>query len=168
MRIVGLMVTAAALAFAQGAMAAPISIAPVTISEELQTRIDEELGAREADYLRDEVTEATTEAMARRGESVSANAPLTLEVTILDAKPNRPTFHQLSTTPGLDMALSRSLGGANLRGVLRTSDGRVVREITHRRYNYSLDEVEAYTTWTEASRAIRRFADKVADAAAEQ
>ena len=59
---------------------------------------------------------------------------------------------------------SISLGGAELHAVLRGADGVVIEEVTHRRYNYSLEEIGAATTWSEARRAIRQFADKVADA----
>jgi hypothetical protein len=47
----------------------------------------------------------------------------------------------------------------------RGSDGQVLREINHRRYNHSISEL-LYPpgTWTEAHRAINQFARKVADA----
>ena len=58
------------------------------------------------------------------------------------------------------------MGGAELRAILRGADGQVISEITHRRYNYSIEDaaMQAPTTWSEAQRAIRRFARRVADA----
>jgi hypothetical protein len=74
-------------------------------------------------------------------------------------------MQQLANQPGLDPIRSVSIGGAELRAVLRNSSGDVVSEVTHRRYNHSLADLSgASTTWTEANRAIRQFARKVADA----
>ena len=84
---------------------------------------------------------------------------------VINAEPNRPTMQQLTDQPGLDPIRSISLGGAELRAVLRSSDGVVLEEVEHRRFNYTLDELNgAASTWSEARRAIRRFAEKVADA----
>ena len=103
--------------------------------------------------------------LAERGATLSEGAPVTVEISIIDAAPNRPTMEQLVDTPGLDAINSVSIGGAELRAVLRSADGRTLSEVTHRRYNYNLADVSgAATTWTEARRAIRQFANKVADA----
>lgn len=158
-------IAAAAFMFSTAAFAAPVSIAPVTFSPELEETIAEEYGAREGEYLRDAVTEALSRALARRGATVTDGAPVTVEVTIVDADPNRPTFEQLGHRPGLDPLRSISIGGAELRAVLRDSSGETISEVTHRRYNHDLREVTgAESTWTEARHAIRQFATKVADA----
>ena len=66
---------------------------------------------------------------------------------------------------GKTLRLSISVGGAELRGTLRAPDGQVIGEINHRRYNHNLaDLTGAESTWTAARRAIRQFAEKVADA----
>ena len=74
-------------------------------------------------------------------------------------------MQQISSRPGLDALSSVSIGGAELHGVVRSADGQVLSEVTHRRYNHSLQDVfPAASTWTEARRAIRQFATKLADA----
>jgi hypothetical protein len=91
----------------------------------------------------------------------------TIEVVIVDADPNRPTWQQLRDEPSLDYHRSFSIGGAELRAVLRDSEGNVLTEVEHRNYNSSISEFHGMppgATWSEARRAIHRFANKVADA----
>jgi hypothetical protein len=132
---------AAALAFAQAASAQPVSLAPVSFSPEFQTAVEEEYGAREGETLRTAVTDAITAALERRGASLVDAGGVNIEVAIIDADPNRPTMQQLIDRPGLDAIRSISIGGAELHAVLRGADGQVLSEVSHRRYNYSLDEL---------------------------
>lgn len=164
MRLAALLITSCvAVAFANSAWAAPVTVAPVALSAEFETKLDERLGAREGDELRAVVSLAV--ARACHGASVESAAPITVETTIVDAAPNRPTWRQLAERPGLDYFRSISIGGAQLHAVLRGSDGRVLGEVEHRRYNSSFaDLTGAESTWTEARSSIRRFAEKVADA----
>ena len=156
-------------AFTQVAVAAPVSLAPVALSAELQTSLDDDLGAREGEVLRRTVADTVSAALVRHGATVTGGAPVTVEITIVDADPNRPTMEQMSARPGLDMGRSISIGGAELHGALRGADGQVISEINHRRYTHSLiDLTGAESTWTDARRAIRQFAEKVADAYAER
>ena len=156
---------AAALAFATAASAAPVTLAPVSFSPEFQSQLDDELGAREGVILTNAVNDAVERALIARGATIGAGAPLTVEISIIDADPNRPTMQQVMDTPGLDPAASVSIGGATLHAVLRGADGQVVSEVDHRRYNYSIQDLDgAPTTWTEARLAIRQFANKIADA----
>lgn len=157
MRMVSLLAVAAALTITSTASAQTV---PVTFSPEFQTALEEEYGVREGEILREAVVSAIANELTRRGVSIEG---VTIEVTILDADPNRPTMQQLFETPGLDMR-SISIGGAELRAVVRSASGQVT-EVNHRRYNPSLEDVTAAATpWTEARRAIRQFAVKVADA----
>lgn len=154
------------ITLAPAAFAAPVALAPISFSPEFQQSLEEDLGVREGEELRQAVTEQVNAALARRGASVAEASGLTLEISIVDADPNRPTMQQMSDRPGLDMMRSISIGGAELHGVLRNAQGEVISEITHRRYNNNIEDVAlgAATTWTEARRAIRQFAEKVADA----
>jgi hypothetical protein len=153
MRIRSLLAAATVLALAAPAWA---QSTPVSFSPEFQTALEEEYGPREGDYLREAVVRAIDAELARRGVS----NPGSIEVTIIDAEPNRPTMQQLRDEPGLDPIRSISIGGAELRATLPGGEA-----VTHRRYNHSLaDLVAPATTWTEARRAIRQFAVKVADA----
>lgn len=165
MRVRFALLGVAAAAFAQTAAAAPATLGPISFSPEFQAELDQEFGVREGEVLQRAVSEAVGAALAARGASLSESAPLSVEILIVDADPNRPTMQQLIDQPGLDAIHSVSIGGAELRAVLRDADGQVVSEVTHRRYNHSLsDLVGPPSTWTEARRAIRQFAAKVADA----
>jgi hypothetical protein len=63
------------------------------------------------------------------------------------------------------MIRSFSTGGAELRAVLRSADGRELAHVEHSYYSPSLAYVGLPSTqWTDAHRAIRRFASKVATA----
>jgi hypothetical protein len=163
MRLIPAFCGLAALALAQGAAA--VTLAPISFSPEFETELREELGMREGDYLRSDVETAVRRALARRGVDVSSAAG-TIEIVIVDADPNRPTMQQLADEPGLDYMRSVSLGGAELRAVLRGANGEVLAEVDHRGYNHSISDFSgmAPNTWSEARRAIRRFANKVADA----
>lgn len=165
MRVLSLLAGVAAIAFATQAAAEPVAVAPISYSPEFQEQLDDELGVREGVYLSEQVTRAVARELAERGATMSESAPVTIEISIVDADPNRPTFQQLTDQPSLDGFRSVSIGGAELRAVLRGADGSVVSEVSHRRYNHSLADLSgAATTWTEARVAIRQFADKVADA----
>lgn len=152
MRLPALAAAAALLCFSPLASA---QTTPVSFSPEFQEALDDDLGAREGEILSGYVDRAIAAEFARRGLS-SASA---INVTIVDADPNRPTMEQLSARPGLDYN-SISIGGAELVATLPNGE-----TVTHRRYNHSLsDLIGATTTWSEARRAIRQFAVKVADA----
>lgn len=153
-----------ALGFAPAAFAGPVALTPVAYSEEFQTELNEHLGAREGEFLSGYVRDLVAEALAQHGGALAESGPITIDITIVDADPNRPTMQQLHDQPGLDAIRSISIGGAELRAVLRGPDGQVLSEVTHRRYNYDIRDAVGSGTWTEARRAIRQFATKVADA----
>lgn len=153
-----------ALALAQSAAAATVTLAPIGFAPEFQTTMEEDLGAREGARLQLQVAERVDAALARVGAELAAAGEMTLEITILDATPNRPTMQQLSARPGLDFGRSISTGGASLHGVLRGAGGQILAEIDHSYHTPTLQYVFASGQWTDADRAIRRFADKVADA----
>lgn len=157
MRIRFLLASAAVLAFAAPAWA---QSTPVSFSPEFQSSLEETYGVREGEVLRTAVTDAISRELTRRGVSAESAR---IEVTIVDAEPNRPTMQQMFDRPSLDMS-SISIGGAELRATVRNANG-ASTEVTHRRFNHSLDDIAgAATTWSEARHAIRQFAVKVADA----
>jgi len=148
---------AAMLAFAGAASAQTLQ--PASFSPEFQGELEREYGVREGAYLRSAVDRAISQALARRGVAQAGD----IDVEIIDARPNRPTFQQLSDTPGLSMS-SISIGGAELRAVIRRA-GAAPETVSHRYYSHDL----AYAsfgagTWSDARRSIRGFAEKVADA----
>jgi hypothetical protein len=93
--------------------------------------------------------------------------PARIEVTILDAKPNRPTMGQLSNKPGLDMLRSKSVGGMELSGIAYDASGSAVAELQYDWFETSIEDVMAMSVWGDANRASRKFARKLADELAE-
>ena len=162
MRFTLALASVAVLALAATATAQPVLVAPVSYSPAFQASLARDLGVREGAYLANDISRAVTRALARRGIASSDNG-VAIEISIIDADPNRPTFQQLNRRPGLDIA-SVSTGGAELHAVLRAADGRTLSEVSFRKYDDALaDLVGPPTTWTTAERAINQFAEKVAD-----
>jgi AICAR transformylase/IMP cyclohydrolase PurH len=133
------------------------AVREITFSPELQTELAEDYGAREAPVLQRAVEQALASQIEQR-------AGLTIDVVIVDAAPNRPTMEQLGQRVGLSMQ-SISVGGAEIKALIRGTDGQVVAEVDHRFYDRSFaDLTGAESTWSSARRAIRQWARKVADA----
>lgn len=161
MRKVAFAAAFAALTFAGAAAADPVT--NVTFSPELQTELEETYGVREGEFLQDSIRRSIENALQRSGADLSRAA--TIDVTVIDADPSRPTFKELGDTPGLDYFHSIRVGGAELTAVIRDANGTVLSEVEHRRYAHTLNEVSfSHSTWGDARRAIRTFAEKVADA----
>lgn len=155
----------ATFAFAPSALAAPVTIAPVALSAEYQTKVDEEIGDRDSRVLSEFVTRTVSRALTQRGGEIADNAPVRVEITIVDADPNRPTWEEMRKTPGLSQFWSVSTGGAELQATLRGADGSVLGEVNHRYFSNSIaDIIGSPDTWSDANRATYRFARKVADA----
>jgi hypothetical protein len=162
MRIASFLVGALALGFAGAASAQ--SIQPVSYSPDFQEALEDDLGVREGTYLSETLSRYVAEALEARGLS---GRTVQIELSIIDARPNRPTFEQAMDRPGLDVFNSISVGGAELRGVVRNSAGAEVQTVEHRYYSHDLWDAQYNAdTWGDARRAMRRFATKVADAVA--
>lgn len=153
-----------AFALAAPASAAPVSLAPVSIDTALQKKFDRDYGTREAAVLQTRVTDAISRRLARAGATVGDGAAVRVEVTLVDVKPSRPTFQQAVDKPGLDLFRSISLGGAELKARIVGADGAVLAEVPYKWYEYDLRFSTATSTWSDADRAIARFADRVAQA----
>mgnify|MGYP000418634296 FL=1 len=104
-----LLVAGAALAIVAPASAVTVE---VTQSEAFKEKLADDYGEREAGILAASLERRIEAAFERDG--VTADRVV---VTIEDAKPNRPTFQQLSDRPGLDGIRSKSIGGAKVSGV---------------------------------------------------
>jgi hypothetical protein len=146
------------------ARAEPVSVPTPVIGAEFQEELDENYGAREAEVLQRLTERLVAEALGRAGATVAdADANFTVDITILDAVPNRPTFQQLSDRPGLSLA-SFGVGGARFMGVIRSASGEVLATIEHDFYANNIEDAWASTTWSDARFAARGFARKVAAA----
>jgi hypothetical protein len=165
MRFTFITASLAALAFAQTASAGPVAIAPVSFAPAFQATVDSDIGTDQADVLRARVLRAITDALARRGVAVSADAPVTIEVDVVNATPNRVPVQRLRTDYLLDPGRSVQLGGAELHAVLRASGGATLSEVVYSRYDDNFAElVGPPAMWTSAGNTINQFAERVADA----
>jgi hypothetical protein len=115
-------------------------------------------GERDLNRLNEKLSKRLTQGLSKKGIEVSDDAPVTLVVTLEDAKPNRPTFKQLSRDPGLSFQ-SFSLGGAELTGELVDAQGNVLGTMDYRWYESDIRDAAFGGTWTDAGIAIRRFAN---------
>ena len=82
-----------------------------------------------------------------------------IDVTILDAKPNKPTFKQLGDTPGLDYGDSKSIGGMKLSATAFDASGKATGDLTYDWYETDI-RYAGISTWQDAKRASDRFARK--------
>ncbi|MBL8558834.1 MAG: hypothetical protein JNM47_08955 [Hyphomonadaceae bacterium] len=155
---------ALSLVFAATASAGPVMVRPMTVDAELQKKFDDDYGAREIAELRDALNRAVAQELGKAGATLGTEGGVILETTLVDAKPTRPTIRQTQKRPGLDMMRSVSLGGAELRARFLAPDGRVLNEVSYDWYEWDLNNSVAATTWTDARRAIRLFANQVGKA----
>ena len=142
-------------------LAAPLAAATeitVTFSPEFTEKLAEDYGTSEGDYLIEEVTEDVTKAFAEAGVD-----PARVTITIVDAKPNKPTMEQLRDEPGLDYFRSVSIGGATFEGIAYSDTGEVLATVEYDWYENDIRNVAPSGTWTDASRASSRFAKRFAE-----
>lgn len=115
------------------------------------------LGEREVQAQADQLASVVAQALERS----SALQGSQVQLTLTDLKPNRPTFEQLSRTPGLDARLSRSIGGAAIEVQVTGPDG-VRRTASYDYFSHNLAEVRGASTWQDAHRAYSRLASNLA------
>lgn len=154
MRIIAL-AAAALLSSATVAFAAPASVT-VTVGPELQKKAVEKYGARDVDRLATELQKGVERKLTRTGAYDGA----TIELTLVDAVPNRPTFKQLSDTPGLSFE-SFGIGGARIEGQA-IAPGGAVTPLKYSYYETDIRQSRGNSTWWDAQWTISRFADRLA------
>jgi len=154
MRIIAL-AAVALLSSATAALAAPASVT-VVIGPDLQEKAIEKYGVREMDRLAAELRKDVTRELTRTGAYDGAR----IELTLVDAQPNRPTFKQLSDTPGLSYE-SFGLGGAKIEGQAIAPDG-AVTPLKYSYYETDIRYARAHSTWYDAEWTIDRFAARLA------
>ena len=126
----------------------------VTFSPEFTEELEDEYGMREADYLVEEVQEDLTRELSKAGLDIPR-----IDVTIINAMPNKPTFKQLGDTPGLDYGDSKSIGGMKLSATAFDAEGNPTGELTYDWYETDI-RYAGISTWQDAKRASDRFARK--------
>jgi hypothetical protein len=129
----------------------------VSLAPDFTEKLTEDYGLREGDYLAESVRRDLQRALERAGADVAR-----VDVTILDAKPSRPTFKQGGDSPGLDMFRSVSLGGMKLSAVAYDASGEASEPFAYDWYEHDIRQA-GITTWQDAKRASSRFATRFAE-----
>ena len=154
MRILALS-AAALLASVTAALAAPASVT-VAVAPELQKTFEKTYGVREAERLTADLQSSVEKTLARSGAHDGAR----IELVLTDVKPNRPTFKQLSDTPGLSMQ-SFGIGGAAIKGKIVAADGSET-PLSYRWYESDIRQTSYNWIWSDAEWTFDRFARKLA------
>ena len=152
-----ILLAAAALALAPIAQAGEIHI---SFSEELNEKIADDYGERERERLVDELTEDLMREFAPILSSVGD-----VNVVIEDARPNRPTFEQM-TEQSLSFE-SISIGGAEMTGEVFSLSGELIASEEYDYFSHDITDSVGRATWSDARRAFSRFATRFADTAEE-
>lgn len=147
------LVSLAALAL----MASPAALAAeinVSYDPEFSEELVDNYGEREGDYLTREIREDLTRELEKAGMEIAR-----IDVTIIDARPNKPTFKQLGDNVALDFGRSKSTGGMKLSATAFDADGNETGELTYKWYENDI-RFAGISTWHDADRASNRFARK--------
>ena len=118
-------------------------------------------GDRDLERLTERLQSKLEKKFTQKGIQVSDAAPTVLRITIEDAKPNRPTFNQLSKEPSLSFE-SFGNGGAELQAELIASGGQSLGTMSYKFYETDIRDAKYGGTWGDAHRAFGRFASKAA------
>jgi lipid-binding SYLF domain-containing protein len=99
-----------------------VSVDPKLVSEGVKT-----YGAKEINDLAAYLKQTVEKDLMAKGRFKASEADgAVLQLVLVDAKPNRPTFKQMSDRPGLSMQ-SYSVGGADIRGEQINADASRVK-----------------------------------------
>lgn len=148
--VIGLSIAAAASgASAQGAPRVQVSVGPA-----LQQRA-KDYGAEELQVLREDLRKEVEQTLARRGSPI-----VSAELVIEEAHPNRPTFNELSRTPGLSL-LSVGVGGARVSGTVTFADGHS-QPVRYQWFETDIRNEIAANTWSDAERSFMYLAEDLA------
>ena len=147
-------IAALVLLAAPGALATEIN---VSYDPDFAEELADNYGEREGEYLTKEVSKDLNRELTKAGIDVAR-----INVTIINAKPNKPTFKQMGDKPGLDFGRSKSIGGMKLSATAYDSDGTTTGELTYDWYETDLRNAGLWT-WSDANRASGFFARKFVD-----
>lgn len=153
MRILAL-AAAVLLASGSAALAAPASVS-VAIGPELQVKAQKTYGVKEVERLAGHLRKDVERELTRSGAYDGAR----VELVLVDAVPNRPTFKQLGDTPGLSYQ-SFGIGGARIEGRIVAADG-TETPVAYRYYEPDIRYAWANWTWSDAEWTFNRFARRL-------
>lgn len=117
-------------------------------------------GQKDLDKLTKRLKAKMEARLKKDGIAVSDDATTILNLVITDAKPNRPTFEQMSKSSSLSMR-SFGIGGAKFEGTLVNASGEEGM-VSYGWYETDIRDAQYGGTWSDANRAIDRFARKTA------
>lgn len=147
---------AALMASAAAALAAPAAVS-VSIGPDLQEKAAKTYGVKDVDRLAVQLQRDVERELARTGAYHDGR----VELVLVDAVPNRPTFKQMSDTPGLSMQ-SFGIGGATIEGRAVAADG-AVTPLRYRWYETDIRQTWANWIWTDAEYTFDRFARNLSE-----
>ena len=137
--------------------AAQLPEAMVDFAPAVVTSLRDRFGLDEMVGLRS----AIVTAVARETQHIDVPPGLTVTVTVRDVAPTHPTRRQQAGEPGIDPEQTRFLGGADLAGVVRDTQGHVVANVMYRYYPPTLEMGSMkLDAWADAQVAIDQFAAK--------
>ncbi len=154
------MIACCTVGLAQPSAPGPAQVRVVGFSDSFSRSLDDDYGLREGEILKADLAHRVELALQRAG----APAGVVVELTIADAKPNRPTLGQMIDQPGLSYQ-SFGIGGATVEGRVLSADGRVLATLKDRWYETDIEQAYGRSTWGDAQFAFDRFARKLARAA---
>ncbi len=147
-------ISAASLGFAsQTALAQEINI---SYSEDLLEEFEDSYGEKEKAVLEEALTYRLMKIVEKDDLDISR-----IDIVIEDVSPNRPTYEQVRTRPGLDQFRSVSIGGAKLTGSVYGADGEILTESKYKSYSHSINDARFGSTWWDAKRAFWGFSKRV-------
>lgn len=148
----------ATIGLAGSALAEPmatVASVEVTLSPELSKKAVEEYGVRDVERLARDLRQDVVREMEKTGVLAGGR----LELVLVDAQPNRPTFKQLGDRPGLSLQ-SFGVGGATIEGRAISIDGEVT-PVAFKWYETDIRQAQYTTTWSDAQFAMQRFASRL-------
>ena len=120
------------------------------------------LGERELERLSASLERKITKRLTKKGLDVSSDAPVTLKITVEDAKNNRPTQEQLTRDTGLSFK-SFAIGGAEMSAELIDQSGNSLGTMHYKNYASNIQQNQQFvSTWFEAERTFDWFARRAA------
>ena len=151
----------AAAAFAASLMSAGLAAAQpasvsVSIGRKLERLGEETYGRRDVAELAADLKRSVERELARTGALPGAR----VELVLVDARPNHPTFKQLGDRPGLAYQ-SVGLGGATIEGRIIAADG-AETPVAYRWYETEIWQSAYGATWSDAEWTFDRFSRRLA------
>jgi hypothetical protein len=143
------------LAAAGPAFASPPQV-EVRVGDKLQVEAARSLGVADVDQLATDLKKHVERELDRTGVMAGGR----IELILVDARPNRPTFKQLNDHPGLSLA-SFGTGGARIEGRAIAVDG-AVTPIRYEWYETDIRNTPYLSTWSNADTSIDQFARRLA------